>query len=110
MSEGEFVILYSTFPDGESAGKAAHALIEAELAACVNISGPMTSVYRWQGKIETASEVSVFVKTRRALADRAIAIARAVHPYDLPCFLTLPIIGGDVDYLDWIRRQTRSGG
>jgi len=102
----EFVFLYSTFPDATSAKKVAEALVTARLAACVNISAPMTSVYEWQGKLETACEVAAFIKTRRALVDAAIALARPLHPYSVPCFVVLPIEGGNEDYLAWARTQT----
>jgi len=107
MSESEFVFVYSTFPDAESAARVAEALVRAKLAACVNIHGPMTSVYEWQGKLETGPEFAAFIKTRRALADAAIEAARPLHPYTVPCFLILPIAGGNDDYLAWARTQTR---
>jgi periplasmic divalent cation tolerance protein len=106
MSESEFVFLYSTFPDAEAAEKVARLLVEQRLAACVNIHGPMTSVYEWEGKLETATEVAAFIKTRRALIDDAISAARPLHPYSIPCFLVLPIAGGNDDYLAWAREQT----
>jgi periplasmic divalent cation tolerance protein len=84
----------------------AEALVTARLAACVNISAPMTSVYEWQGKLETAGEVAALIKTRRALVDAAIALARPLHPYSVPCFLVLPVEGGNEDYLAWARTQT----
>jgi periplasmic divalent cation tolerance protein len=107
MSESEFVFVYSTFPDRETAENAGHALVKAKLAACVNIFPPMTSIYEWEGKIESSEEFAVFIKTRRDLAERAIAAARPLHPYTLPCFLILPIAGGNHDYLAWAREQTK---
>ncbi|HUO99499.1 MAG TPA: divalent-cation tolerance protein CutA [Rhizomicrobium sp.] len=101
----EFVFVYSTFPNAESARKAAQLLVAARLAACVNIY-PIESVYEWQGKLEDGPEAAVFIKTRRALAEQVIAAARAVHPYSVPCFLTLPIEAGNDDYLSWARAQT----
>jgi periplasmic divalent cation tolerance protein len=107
MSDTEFVFVYSTFPDAEAAERVAGELVRGKLAACVNIHGPMTSVYEWQGKLETGPEFAAFIKTRRALVDQVIATARKLHPYTVPCFLILPIAGGNDDYLDWARRQTR---
>jgi periplasmic divalent cation tolerance protein len=103
----EFVFIYSTFPDETSARRVAEALVSAKLAACVNISATMTSVYGWQGKLETGPEVAAFIKTRRALVDEAVALARPMHPYSVPCFLILPIEGGNEDYLAWAREQTK---
>ena len=80
--------------------------MNAKLAACVNLSAPMTSIYEWQGKLETGPEVAAFIKTRRALVEQAVAAARPLHPYTLPCFLILPIESGNADYLAWARLQT----
>jgi periplasmic divalent cation tolerance protein len=110
MTGSEFAILYSTFPDRAAAEKTARALVDAGLAACVNIFAPMTSVYRWQGKLETTTEVAVFIKTRRALMDEAISTARATHPNELPCFLAIPVDGGSADYLSWLRTETPQAG
>jgi len=101
----EFVFVYSTFPDEASARRVAEALITAKLAACVNIHA-ITSVYEWQDKLETSPEIAAFIKTRRELADAAIAAARPLHPYTTPCFLILPIESGNADYLAWARAQT----
>jgi periplasmic divalent cation tolerance protein len=106
MPDSEFVFVYSTVPDEEAARKIATALVNEGLAACVNIHGPMTSVYEWQGKLETGAEYALFIKTRRSLAQKVIAAARPLHPYTVPCFLVLPIEGGNTDYLAWARAQT----
>ena len=108
-SPSEFVFVYSTFPDEAAARRVAEALVTGRLAACVNISAPMTSVYEWQDKLEAASEVAAFIKTRRALVERVIAAARPLHPYSVPCFLVLPIDGGNREYLAWARTQTAGG-
>jgi periplasmic divalent cation tolerance protein len=102
----QFCFLYSPFPDAESAKACAHRLVERGLAACVNIYPPMTSIYRWQGVQEESAEVAVFIKTRRALAAAVIEAARPLHPYTTPCFLMLPIAGGNADYLAWAHAQT----
>jgi periplasmic divalent cation tolerance protein len=105
MSGTEFVFLYSTFPDEASARRVAEGLVTAKLAACVNLH-PLTSIYEWQGKLETGPEVAAFIKTRRAQVGDVIAAARPLHPYTVPCFLVLPIDGGNDDYLAWARTQT----
>ncbi len=102
----EFVFVYSTFPDADAARRVAEALVTAKLAACVNIMPPMQSVYEWEGKLQHESEVATFIKTRAELADAVIAAARPLHPYTVPCFLKLPIAGGNDDYLAWARAQT----
>jgi len=106
MPDSEFAFVYSTFPDAESAKAVAEALVAAKLAACVNIHGPMVSVYEWQGKLETGPEYAAFIKTRRAQVPAVTEAARKLHPYTIPCFLVLPIDGGNDDYLAWARAQT----
>lgn len=105
MNDTEFVFVYSTFPSEAAARRVAEALVTARLAACVNIHA-ISSVYEWQGKLENGSEFAAFIKTRRALAEEAVAMARPLHPYEVPCFLVLPIAGGNDDYLAWARQQT----
>ena len=109
MSESEFVFVYSTFPDRETAEKAGRALVKAKLAACVNIFPPMTSIYEWEGKLEASEEFAAFIKTRGEMVDRVVMAVRPLHPYTVPCFLILPIAGGNDDYLAWARGQTKPG-
>ena len=102
----EFCFIYSTYPDADTASAAARTLLENKLAACVNVYPPMKSFYAWKGEKQEETEVAVFMKTRRALADKAITTLRPRHPYSTPCFLILPIEGGNSDYLAWAREQT----
>jgi periplasmic divalent cation tolerance protein len=102
----EFCFVYSTYPNKETALAAARLLVEKKLAACVNIYPPMMSVYTWEGKREETAELAAFIKTRRTLADQAIAAAWEVHPYEVPCFVVLPIEAGSGDYFAWVRAQT----
>lgn len=108
MERSEFVFVYSTFPEMESAKRVAKVLVERRLAACVNIHGPMTSLYEWDGKLEEGSEFAAFIKTLRTRVDAVTGTARPLHPYTVPCFLVLPIEAGNPDYLEWARSQTAS--
>ena len=110
MPDSEFVFVYSTFPDTDTAKAVAEVLVRERLAACVNIHGPLLSVYEWEGRIEAGSEFAAFIKTRKALAQAMIAAARPLHPYSVPCFLLLPVEGGNDDYLAWVRAQTKPKG
>ncbi|HEX3487460.1 MAG TPA: divalent-cation tolerance protein CutA [Micropepsaceae bacterium] len=102
----EFCFLYSTYPDLETARTAARLVVEKKLAACVNIYPKMTSIYMWEGKREETAEFAAFVKTRRTLVDQAMAALWEIHPYEVPCFVVLPIEAGSSDYLAWARAQT----
>lgn len=104
----EFVFVYTPLPSMEAAESMAEALIGARLAACVNIYPGVISVYEWKGAAQKEAEVVAFIKTRRGLADEVVAAARALHPYEVPAFLVLPIEGGNEDYLAWARGQMKS--
>ena len=100
------VLIYSTFPSMESAELVGAALVDARLAACVNILPGMVSIYRWEGARQRDGEVVMLIKTRASLADPAIARSRAGHPYANPAFLVLPIEGGAAEFLAWIMAET----
>lgn len=100
------VLVYATFPAGEVAESIGADLVGARLAACVNMLPGMTSVYRWEGKINRDAETVMIIKTRAALAEAVIAAVRARHPYDNPALLVLPVGGGSPDFLAWIAAET----
>ncbi len=103
------VLIYSTFPTPDSAETAGGALVNAKLAACVNILPGMTSIYVWQGERHREAETVMIIKTRAVLADAAIAEAKRHHPYTNPAFVVLPVEGGAAPFLQWIREQTQRG-
>jgi periplasmic divalent cation tolerance protein len=90
----------------ENASRIAETLVDERLAACVQVGGPVTSRYRWQGRVETAQEFLLTVKTRQDAVPELTERVRALHPYDLPEITALPITGGLAGYLDWIRSET----
>ena len=100
------VLVYTTFPTPEAAEEVGAALVEAGLAACVNILPGMTSIYVWQGARQRDAEAVMIVKTRRALADRVMEDIRARHSYETPALVVIPVEGGSADYLAWIAAQT----
>lgn len=102
------VLIYSTFPALDSAEQVGAALVDAGLAACVNILPGMVSIYGWQGARQRDSEVVAIVKTHAARAEAAMAEIRRRHPYETPALLVLPVEGGGSDYLAWIAEQTGS--
>ena len=100
------LIVITNTPDRDVALKIARALIERKLAACVNILAECTSIYRWQGKLETATEVPLMIKTRAAIYDDVEAAIKSVHPYELPEIVAVPIEVGLPGYLEWINAET----
>ena len=89
------------------ARRIARALMDGHLAACVQIVGPIESVYRWQGKVETAREWLCFIKTTRARYRELAAAVEALHPYDTPEIIALPIAAGSRRYLGWLSAAVR---
>lgn len=102
----EVLLVLTNLPDRESAQKAAHALIESRTAACVNILPGCSSVYHWQGKVESADEVPLLIKTSRAAYPRMEEILRANHPYELPEIIAVPVTTGLPGYLQWVTQET----
>jgi periplasmic divalent cation tolerance protein len=100
------VLIYTTFPSTESADLAGSGLVEAGLAACVNIIAGMTSIYRWEGKIARDSETVMIIKTRNSLAEAVMAKLEGLHPYDTPAFLVVPVVGGSGGYIGWLMQET----
>lgn len=100
------VLIYGTFANAEEAARIGGDLVDARLAACVNILAPITSIYVWQGKRETATETPMLIKSVASHAERIIARVRALHSYDNPALLILPVDGGSADFLAWIAAET----
>ncbi|HEX3585520.1 MAG TPA: divalent-cation tolerance protein CutA [Candidatus Angelobacter sp.] len=99
-------IVLTTTGSQEEAGKIAHALVERRLAACVNIVPQIKSVYRWQGKVETATEWLLLIKTQAGLFERVRAAVKELHSYDLPECLMLEVTAGSQEYLNWVAKNT----
>jgi periplasmic divalent cation tolerance protein len=101
-----FIQVTTTTATREDAERIARALVEKRLAACVQIVGPITSIYRWKGKIETTGEWLCLIKGRQegfGAIERAI---RSLHPYETPEIVAVPITAGSQGYLDWLRDET----
>lgn len=96
-----------TAANGEEAVRLADLLIGAHLAACVQILPQMESVYRWQGKIERQPEILLLVKTTRSKFDELEREVRALHSYDTPEIIALPIVAGSAPYLEWLRASLK---
>lgn len=95
-------IVLTTAGSKQEAQKIAQALVERRLAACVNISGPIESVYRWKGEVESAQEWLLLVKTSAAAFENLQNAIRELHSYELPECIALRIEGGSKEYLRWV--------
>ena len=100
------VLVYATFPSVEQAKETGQKLIEARLAGCINILPAMTSIYRWQGAIETANEAVLLAKTVPAHADAVTAFIVANHPHQTPAVLVIAVVAGSAPYIAWIREES----
>lgn len=98
-------MVLTTCGSRQEAEKIAHALVERRLAACANIVGPIHSVYRWQGQVETAAEHLLIIKTTAGLFDSVARALRELHSYELPECIQLPIEAGSAEYLEWIEQS-----
>lgn len=103
----KFVVLVTCGSTAE-ANRIARAVVDARLAACVNVlPGTVTSIYRWEGKVETAHERLLLIKTSRKRLARLEAEITRLHSYDVPEFIALPVGGGSRRYLDWLGQSVK---
>ena len=98
-------LLYVTCANAAEAKAIAHTLVADRLVACANILGPMTSVYRWEGAVTEDEEVAMILKTRRDMTVHVTERIKDLHSYDLPCVVSLPIQGGNLDFLAWLNGE-----
>ena len=96
------VSVYVVFATAEEAERIGRIAVEERLAACINILGPVRSIYRWQGAVESAEEVAAVFKTSSAAVDALITRVAGLHSYDVPCIATWPIDKVLGDYADWV--------
>jgi len=96
------IVVFMTTANGEEATRLAEMLVGAHLAACVQILPEMESVYRWQGKVERQAEVLLIAKTTRGKFDELEREVRALHSYDTPEIVAVPIVAGSAPYLKWL--------
>lgn len=99
-------LIYITVGSEEEAASIARTLVAERLAACANVFPPMRSFYWWEGKVQDDGEVALIAKTTEALVPRLIERVKALHSYDCPCVVALPIEDGNPEFLAWIDGQT----
>jgi len=105
MAEARIVL--TTLSDEQQASEFADALVEQRLAACVNIIGPIRSIYRWKGRVEREREFLLVIKTTSEQAARLEATFKELHPYELPERVELSVEGGSEEYLAWIAGEVQ---
>ena len=103
----KFALVLTTFPADGDADAFARTLVEERLAACVSVLPPMQSTYRWQGKVESADERQVLIKTKAAQVAALEVRVAELHPYEVPEFLVLTIEAGSPTYLSWLADSVR---
>ena len=100
-----YIQITTTTETKEEAQKIAQYLVDTKLAACVQITGPITSIYRWKGKVENAQEWLCLIKTQDDLYDKVEAAIKKLHPYETPEIIAVPIVKGSKEYLKWIDNE-----
>jgi periplasmic divalent cation tolerance protein len=100
--QNEYVIVMVTTVNKQEAEKIAQRLLKERLIACANIIGPVSSLFHWDGKTEKAEEFLIFMKSRKDLFDKLAETVKALHSYEVPEILVLPVVGGSKAYLDWL--------
>ena len=103
----DVVLILTTVPVGNLGDEIARALVDERLAACVNVLPAMTTFYRWRGALEREEERQVVIKTTRDQVEAVRVRLAALHSYELPEFVVLPVTDGSPGYLEWVRNETR---
>ena len=101
METTEFIVVLVTSPSEEEAERLASGLVEEKLAACVNIV-PISSLFRWEGKLSKENESLLIIKTRYSLFHNLEKRVKELHSYQVPEIIALPVVAGSKDYLDWV--------
>jgi periplasmic divalent cation tolerance protein len=102
------LVVLCTFPDKDTAERIARALVEAGLVACVNVLPGVQSIYRWEGKVESAEEVLAMMKTTEEAYPRIEARLKELHPYEVPEIIALPVERAGAAYAKWVKEMTKS--
>jgi periplasmic divalent cation tolerance protein len=106
MAKPGYLVVFITTSSYEEARKIADTLVDRKKAACVNIIPKVNSLFRWKGKIEEAEESLMVVKTRAELFSEVVSLVKSIHSYEVPEIIALPIVEGNPDYLEWLKKET----
>lgn len=105
--DGETLVVLVTGPDRETLLRIGRVVVEERLAACANVLGGVVSIYRWEGDVQEEGEVLAILKTTRGRAEALQRRVVALHPYDEPEFLALPVERGSASYMQWVAASVR---
>jgi periplasmic divalent cation tolerance protein len=101
------MFVYATASDAAEAKRIARSVVEERLAACANVMERVSSVYWWQGEVQEAGEAALILKTTAERVEALIARIKALHSYDCPAVVALPVATGLPGFLDWVGKETR---
>jgi len=107
MEAFPYIVLFITTATAEEAQRISRVLLEQRKVACVNIVPRVNSLFWWQGKLDSAEESLLIVKTKASQLSEIVPLVKELHSYDIPELIALPIIGGNQDYLEWIQKEVR---
>jgi len=107
MEEPAYIVLFITTPTPEEAQRISRALLEQRKVACVNIVPRVSSLFWWQGKIDSARESLLIVKTTASQLNELVTLVKEIHSYDVPEIVAMPIVGGNQEYLEWIGKEVK---
>lgn len=102
-----YIVIFVTAENKEQAGRIAEGLLRSKLAACVNIAGKVASLFWWEGKIDSAKETLLIIKSKKKNLAKITKKIKSLHSYKVPEIIALPIVGGNKDYLEWIDESIR---
>jgi periplasmic divalent cation tolerance protein len=104
-----YIQVFTTTGKKQDAEKIAKTLVEKRLAGCVQILGPIASIYQWKGSVETSEEWLCFIKSKKRLFNELEKVVKELHPYETPEIVAIPISVGSRDYLEWLRNEIKKG-
>jgi periplasmic divalent cation tolerance protein len=104
------VLLYVTAGNAEEAALIGRTLVDERLVACANVIGAVRSFYRWEGEVQDDQEAVLIAKTGAQRVEEATRRIKALHSYDVPCVVAVPMVGGNADFLSWIASETGGSG
>ncbi len=100
-----YLVVLVTVSNSEEAHRIANELLNRRKAACVNIVPEVSSLFWWQGKLDSAHENLLIIKTKTSLLNEIVTLVNQIHSYDVPEIIALPIVGGNQNYLEWVGRE-----